>query len=74
MAGTTHTLFHPDNDSLRILFPNYRCEQERVEMRNNLKKTIVFVRVRIQGQISPIAVLSFLAVFSLLQMKRAPMP
>lgn len=43
MAGTTHTLFHPDNDSLRILFPNYRCEQERVEMRNNLKKTIQFL-------------------------------
>lgn len=43
MAGTTHTLLDPDNDSLRILFPNYRREQERGEMRNNLKKTIQFL-------------------------------
>lgn len=62
---TLFSLLRLNNDSLRILAPYYRCEQERLE-----EDYTNFVKARIQDHVSPTSDLSFLTVVSLLyQMK-----
>lgn len=57
---TLFSLLRLNNDSMRILFPYYRHEQERVEKINNLKKTTqIFVKIWIQDHVSPTSDLSF---------------